>query len=119
MATITLDVPADLAERLLRTDRDLPQILQWGLREYDSLGQPGFAGGAEVLEFLASLPAPREVVALEPSAALQARVAELIEKGHAGTLTDAEAREWEQYEMLEHLVRLAKTRALQRLRRSA
>jgi len=70
VAQITLEVPADLAERLRRSDEDLSQILQWGLREYESLGQPGFAGSAEVLEFLANLPVPQEVVALEPAAAL-------------------------------------------------
>ena len=60
----------------------------------------------------ARLPTPAEVLALRPSAALQARIETLLAKNRADGLDPAEQREWEGYEYLEHLVRLAKANAL-------
>jgi hypothetical protein len=39
-------------------------------------------------------------------------VQELLEKNREEGLTPAEEQEWQQYEYLEHLVRMAKARAL-------
>jgi hypothetical protein len=116
MLPITVEVPDELADRLRPLSDRLPEILERGLRELNAAAQPGFAGAAEVLEFLAGLPAPEEILALRPSPALQARVGDLLEKSQAGELAPAEAVEWEQYAFLEHLVRLAKARALLRLK---
>jgi hypothetical protein len=69
-----------------------------------------------VLEALAALPTSEEVLALRPSAALQARIDALLEKARGGSLTPEEQREWEQYRYVEHLVRLAKGRAALKLR---
>ena len=53
-----------------------------------------------------------EILSLRPSNALQSRVQELLEKNREEGLTPAEEQEWQQYEYLEHLVRMAKARAL-------
>lgn len=58
----------------------LPQILQLGLRELKAGAQTGFTGAAEVLEFLATLPSPEEIIALRPSEALQSHISNLLEK---------------------------------------
>jgi hypothetical protein len=58
----------------------LPRILELGLREWHAVAQPGFEGAAEVLEALAGLPTPEEILALRPSPALQARIDALLEK---------------------------------------
>lgn len=56
---------------------------------------------------------------LRPSARLSARVAEMIEKSRAGEMTPVDEEEWERYEYLEHLVRIAKAAAQLKLRRAA
>lgn len=115
MSTITMDIPDDLVERLKPVEDQLPQILALGLREWYAASQLDLTGAAEVLEFLAELPAPAEILALRPSAEMQVRVTELLDKNRTVGLTTAEAREWEQYEYLEHLVRVAKAKAYARL----
>ncbi len=72
-------------------------------------------GTADVLEFLAGLPSPEEVLALRPSTDLQSRIEELLEKSRDEGLSFAEEEDWQQIESLEHLVRTAKANALQRL----
>ena len=82
----------------------------------DNQGEPGFRGLRGVLETLATLPAPEEVLALRPAPAVQSRLDELMAKSRDGGLSPAEEREWEQYQFVEHLVRLAKARAAAKLR---
>jgi hypothetical protein len=72
--------------------------------------QRGFKGAAEVLELLAGLPTPEEILNLRPSGRLQARIQELLEKSRAGELSAREEEDWECYQYLEHLVRMAKTK---------
>jgi hypothetical protein len=114
MTTVTVELPGDLAQRLQPLSDRLPDILEMGLRQWRAAGQPGFQGTAEILELLATLPSPEEILALCPSEALQARVQTLLEKNRAEGLSPAEEQEWQQYEYLEHLVRMAKARALLR-----
>jgi hypothetical protein len=77
-----------------------------------------FDGAADVLELLAALPAPEEILNLRPSQRLSARVSKIVEKSRAGTMTPHDEEEWERYEYLEHLVRLAKAAAQLKLDRS-
>lgn len=109
---ITIQVPDELAGRLRGRSADLPLLLELGLRELDAQSQFEFDGAADVLEFLAGLPQPAEVLALRPSAALQARIDDHLARARAGQPAAEEEEEWEQIEYLEHLVRLAKARAL-------
>ena len=64
---VTLNIPEELATRLSSLEDPLPQILELGLRDLVAMSQTGFAGTAEVLEFLAQLPTPEEIIALRPS----------------------------------------------------
>jgi hypothetical protein len=111
MSAITLKVPDELAERLRNQQARLPEILELGLRELNAGTQSGFGGAAEVLEFLAGLPSPEEALNLRPSEGLQSRIQELLRKSRTGELTRQEEEEWERYEYLEHLVRIAKAQA--------
>ncbi|HEY9709875.1 MAG TPA: hypothetical protein V6D48_16845 [Oculatellaceae cyanobacterium] len=72
---------------------------------------------AEVLEFLATLPTPEEIIALRPSEALQAQISNLVEKNRTQGLTPAEEQVWEQYQYLEHLIRMAKAKAYLKLKK--
>ena len=115
MSAITLKLPEALAERLRNHEGRLPEILELGLRELNAEGQSRFDGAAEVLEFLASLPDPEEILKLRPSERFVDRVERLLEKNRANELTPEEEEEWENYQFLEHLVRMAKAKASLRL----
>ncbi len=108
---ITLNVPDELATRMRPLEDQLPRILEMGLREWSASAQTGFEGATEVLETLAGLPTPEEILALRPSPVLQARIDALPEKNRNEGLTPIEKQEWEQFQYLEHLVRMAKAKA--------
>jgi hypothetical protein len=115
---ITVEIPDDLALRLSPLQAQLPQILELGLREWNADGHSGFSGLAEVLEFLAGLPTPEEILALRPSEELQRQIAGLLEQSRTIGLTAEEERSWQHYEYVEHLVRVAKAKALLKLKAS-
>ena len=110
---LTLTIPDELATRLLSVEERLPEILELGLREWLST-PPDYAGLSDLLETLARLPSPQEVLALRPAANLQDRIEELLAKSRAGGLSADEQRERTRYEYIEHIVRLAKACAIQR-----
>jgi hypothetical protein len=112
---VTFDLPNEVVAQLRPFEDRLPQILEMGLRELNAIGQVGFSGVAEVLEFLVSQPTPEAIIALRPSEALQAQISGLLEKNRTVGLTPAEEQLWQGYEYLEHLVRMAKARAFLKL----
>jgi hypothetical protein len=112
---ITLDIPEELFAKLGTLDQNLPQILELGANELLSRPQIGFTGFAEVLDFLANLPTPEEILNLRSSPALQAQIDRLSEKYQAHDLTASEQQLWQQYEYLEHIIRMAKAQAYSKL----
>jgi hypothetical protein len=115
---ITVNIPNELATQLRPFEKQLPRLLEYGLREYAATTQVGFRGMNEVLELFAKLPTPEEILALRPSETLQTQVQRLLEKSRTEGLTSEEEQQWQQYEYLEHLVRLAKTHAILKRNRS-
>ena len=113
---ISVTLPDELASQVRLYEDDLPDILTLGLREWNARREQGFAGLSSVLETLAALPSPEEVLALRPSEAVQSRIDELLEKNRTSGLSPAEQREWDQFRYVEHLVRLAKARAVLKLK---
>lgn len=111
MASFTLSLPDDLASQIEARRQQFPKILELGLRELNASGQSGFDGAADVLELLAALPPPQEILKLRPSPRLAAWVAQVIDKNRQGAMTALDEEEWERYEYLEHLVRMAKAAA--------
>ena len=111
MSAITLKIPDELAERLRNQEDRLPKILELGLRQLNAEALGRFEGSAEVLEFLAGLPGPEEILKLRPSERLARRVEFLLEKNRSTALDPNEEEEWETYQFLEHLVRMAKAKA--------
>ena len=114
---ITLDLSEELVSRLNSIEDKLPQVIELGLRELNASSQDGFNGIAEVLEFLATLPTPEEIIALRPSQALQNQISDLLEKHRDRNLTEIETQIWEQYQYLEHLIRKAKAKAYLKLKK--
>ena len=72
----------------------------------------------DFVEFLAKL-APRKVLEYKASPSSQERLLVLLQKSKEMPLSASETEEMEYYMMIEHLVRLAKARALQKLNVSA
>ena len=123
MSLITLNVPEHLASRLQEMPERIPQILERAVRELDeqngsSQENSVYMGLNDVLEYLAELPAPEEVMALRPSPALSMRISNLLEKNRNEGLTEAEEQEFDAYEYVEHLVRIAKAKALIKIKNS-
>lgn len=114
---ITINVPNELAMQLRPFEQQLPRLLEYGLREFNATSQIGFPGMSDILELLAKLPSPEEILALRPSESLQTQIQQLLEKSRTDGLTPEEEQQWQQYEYLEHLVRIAKAHAVLKLNR--
>jgi hypothetical protein len=69
----------------------------------------------EFVDFLAAGTTPQGVIDFHPSEATRGKVAELIRRQKTGSLSDEEQTELSHYLQVEHLMRLAKARARQRL----
>lgn len=112
---ITVEIPDELFTKLNAVEQNVSQVLELGLNELVSRPQSGFTGFAEVLDFLANLPTPQEILDLRPSPILQDQIDRLSEKHQSQDLTPEERSLWQQYEYLEHTIRMAKTRAYLKL----
>jgi hypothetical protein len=111
MRTITLDVPDELADQLVRVRDRLPELLAL------SLQQPAVPAAIyrDILAFLASNPTPAQIAAFRPTPEMQQRLDTLLERSATGTLTRTEQEELDELERIEHVVVLLKTGALSAL----
>lgn len=116
---ITIQVPDELGQALRQVQDRLPEVLARGLREVQAEAQPSSIDEQAIIEVLTSQPTPAQILALRPSPEFQQRVSSLLARKKQGQLTEPEAIELERYLLLEHLVRMAKARALQRQHRAA
>jgi hypothetical protein len=112
---ITLDIPDDIATTV---QDNLPQILVLGLREMNANPNNGFSGLTEILQFLAKLPSPQEVLNLRLAPDAQQEIDNLLEKNRTQGFNESDRLLWQHYEFIEHLVRLAKTQALIKIQQS-
>ncbi len=105
MASLTLNLPEQLKQRVEPFSRWLPAILELSLL---TLKTPAQGAASDLVAFLVSNPTPREVHGYRLPEASQKRVAELLTRNREGVLSDAEAQELDEYLRLEHVVRLVK-----------
>ena len=68
----------------------------------------------EVLDFLLTSPSPKEIVAFRPSQEVQARVRYLLD-ANRNQLTADEQAELDEYAQVEHLMRMLKIKAREKL----
>ena len=113
----TIELPENLAVSLNSNKQNLPQIFEAGLREFRASSSIGYKNVADVLEFLAGLPSLNEILELRPSEDLQAEISGLLEKNRREGLNETEEELWASYEFIEHLVRIAKSKALAKLKK--
>lgn len=114
---VTIDLPENLAINLQSHKGKLTQIFELGLREFKASSSIGYKSVADILEFLASLPKPEEILALHPSEELQTEIGRLLEKNRNEGLSETEEQTWASYEFIEHLVRIAKAKASAQLKK--
>jgi hypothetical protein len=69
----------------------------------------------EFVDFIAAGPSSERVASFQPSETSRQRVSELLAREKSTGLSPEEASELDHYLQLEHLMRLAKARARQRL----
>jgi len=113
---ITLDVSHDLGMRLHPFKQELPRLLELGLNQISQTNSLQFQHLNDLLEFLAKLPSAEEIIALRPAPELQNQVNYLLEKQSTEGLSSSEEEQWQQYEYMEHLVRIAKGNAFLKLK---
>ncbi len=109
MATLTIEVPDRMAERLsLQKDR-MDEILALGLDELSPVPNRVYR---YILAFLAGNPTNEDIVKFRPSPEMQDRLRSLLERKKTEMLTAAEQAELDEYERIEHLMILLKTHSL-------
>ncbi len=104
MATLTIEIPDDLMERLDPLRDRLPDLLRRCLQP-DQLSAEVYR---YILNFLTSQPTPDEIAAFRPTPEMQARLRYLLDRSRDGDLTPEETQELDEYERIEHLVILLK-----------
>jgi hypothetical protein len=120
---IVLNVPDDLGEKLQQLGDRLPELLDRALDEFTT--QPDASPDRvsqdelQILDILASQPSPDRVLAIRPTAKLQSRMSELLDRRKAGELPQSEEAELDRYLLIEHWVRLAKAHAYKQLQAAA
>ncbi len=114
---VTIDLPDNLAVRLQSNKGQLEKIVELGLRELRANSLVGYQSLTEVLEFFAGMPTAEEIIALRPSEDLQNEISELLEKNRREGLSETDEQTWASYELIEHLVRIAKAKAKKQLKK--
>jgi len=118
MATITLEVPEELAAKLEQFRPHLPdllnEILNGGIGEkvlVDLAVAPSRQVFDEMIGFLASGPTREQIVAYKISDAAQTRLRELLDKNREDGLSEVESAELDLFEQVDDLMSRLKMKA--------
>lgn len=112
MVDITVRVPDSLAEKLEPMRAWLPYVLELSLVGFRTLAAQTVS---EVIEFLASGPAPSEVLGYNATERARERTKRLLALNRAGIISSEEQLELDELEQVEHLVTLLKVQAQEML----
>jgi hypothetical protein len=105
MATLTVEIPDDLMERLAPIRDQLPALLRQCLQPPTLTAQTY----RYILDFLASQPTPENISAFRPTPEMQDRLHYLLARSKEETITPEETQELNEYEQIEHLIILLKS----------
>ena len=123
MAQIAIDIPDDLAQKLIPFQNQLSelftQLVATPLLNQPSSGQSTVAPDLlstsgvyqEILDFLISRPTSKQIIDFKVSEAAQNRLQVLLQKNRETTLTPSESTELDLYEQLDTLISFLKIRA--------
>lgn len=115
---VTLELPDELASSLPKSRRAMTAIVVNGLAQQQRRQRKQISDWHDVMEFLATLPTPEQVLALRATPEQSKRVRALLAKNQDGDLTPSEEAEMDAMIELNHVVSLAKGRALVKLKAS-
>ena len=107
MATLTVDVPKQLAEKLQPFSRWLAPILELSLLHLET---EAAKVASELIAFLASNPSEQEVKEVQLSERARQRLKRLMVLNDASALTPEEQQELDELEKLEHSIVMLKMR---------
>ncbi len=113
---ITLELPDEYLAFLPDKESEIAEVITAGLRARKSRIQHETDDLYSVLEVLSGFPDPAEVMALRASPRVVERSLILMEKRQSGGLSEDEEAEWDSIMRVEHLVRIAKAKALLKMR---
>jgi hypothetical protein len=113
--SLHIEVSDALGEQLQAMQDRLPEILERGMRDMLAEQTETFHDAAEIIAVLVSQLTPEQILAIQPSPDLQARVRNLLDRNKQNVLTEQEQAELERYAFLEHLVRMAKAHAYKQI----
>jgi hypothetical protein len=104
MPTVTVEVPDELTDRLNEIGERLPEFLAL------SLEQPAVPAKLyrDILSFLASDPAPEEIIAFRPAPEIIERLKTLLAREASGEINQTEKEEIDEFERIEHLLVMIK-----------
>ena len=113
--TITLEVPADLADRLAALQGRLPDLLRLAV-ELESKPPTGakradIPAFREMIDFLAGGPTFEQILGFKVSPSTQERLEDLLDKNREGRLTADESAELDVCEEVQRVMLLLKARA--------
>lgn len=109
MVDITMQLPDQLAGRIMPARRWLPAVLELGLARFKT---PTAVTSSEIIDFLLQNPGADEVVAYHVSHRAQRRLQRLLAMNAAGLLGEDEQEELAELERLEHILILVKAQTL-------
>jgi hypothetical protein len=69
----------------------------------------------EILDFLASTPTPEQIIAFKPSPELDQRLHDLLDRNTNNTLVAEERAELDEFMRMNHLLKMLKIKARQKL----
>ncbi len=115
---VTLELPDELASSLPKSRRAMTAIFVNGLALQQRQQRKQISDWHDVVDFLATLPTPEQVLALRATPEQSKRVRALLAKNQDAGLTPSEESEMDAMIELNHVVSLAKGRALVKLKAS-
>jgi hypothetical protein len=105
MIDVTMQLPDQLAGRILPARRWLPAVLELSLARFKT---PAAETSAEIVDFLLRNPSKEEVSAYHVSDRAQRRLQRLLALNAASLLGEAEQAELAELERLEHILIMLK-----------
>ena len=108
MATLTIEIPDQLADRINDKKEQLSKIIELGLNKLSPSGSQLYG---EVISFLSKGPTATQIKEFSPSVEAQERIENLLEKNRKGELAAEESAELDQIQALNHFMTLIKSKA--------
>lgn len=105
MVQVTIQLPDQLAVRILAVQQWMPTILELSLA---GLRTPASETAAEIIDFLLTNPSLDDVLNYHVSERAQTRLRRLLALNEAGLLGEAEQRELDELQKIEHIIVMLK-----------